>query len=85
MTNTLILAFAGSYLNIIIFVYQINANANYIFNDSNIAIEVITGIGGSIGIIATVPLVAFISSVLTVKLKGKKNKRISSAKRGDKL
>ncbi len=84
MTNTLILAFAGSYLNIIIFVYQINANANYIFNDSNIAIEVITGIGGSIGIIATVPLVAFISSVLTVKIKGKKNKRISSAKRGDK-
>ncbi|MDD5923194.1 MAG: YibE/F family protein [Clostridia bacterium] len=84
MTNTLILAFAGSYLNIIIFVYQINANANYIFNDSNIAIEVITGIGGSVGIIATVPLVAFISSILTVKIKGRKNNRISSAKRGDK-
>ncbi len=80
MTNTLILAFAGSYLNIIIYVYQINAHPNFIFNDSNITIEVIRGIAGSIGIIGTVPLVALISSILTVKIRGRKgNKKSKTA------
>lgn len=74
MTNTLILAFLGSYLNTVLYVYNINAEFDYIFNDSNIAIEVIRGIGGSIGIIATVPLVALISSILIPKRHRKKDK-----------
>ena len=68
MANTLILAFAGSSLNLIIYIYQIDAQFNFVMNDSNITIEIIRGVAGSIGIILTVPLVAAISAFLISKL-----------------
>lgn len=62
MSNTLILAFAGGSLNTIIMLYASNMSTNQIMNLDVLCIEVIQGLSGSIGIILTVPITAFIAS-----------------------
>ena len=62
MANTLILAFAGSSLNVLILFQVYDYPMIQIFNADSIAIELIRGVAGSIGIILTVPLVAFLSA-----------------------
>lgn len=62
MANTLILAFAGGSLNTIIMLYASNMSKNQILNLDVLCIEVIQGLAGSIGIILTVPITAFIAS-----------------------
>ena len=64
MANTLILAFAGTSLNMLILIYSYNMNYNQIFNSNTIAIEIIQAISGSLSIIFTVPIVSFISAEL---------------------
>lgn len=64
MANTLILAFTGTSLNMLILIYSYNMNFNQIFNSNTIAIEIIQAISGSFAVIFTVPLVAFISATL---------------------
>ena len=57
MANTLILAFAGSSLNVLLFrIYDYPLIQ--LFNADTIAIEVIRGLAGSIGILLCVPLAA---------------------------
>jgi len=68
MSNTLILAFAGSSLNMILFIIAYGMPYRQIINLDFIVAEVIQGISGSIGIILTVPITALISSNLTKKL-----------------
>lgn len=82
MSNTLILAFAGSSLNIIIIIMALNMQYHQIFNLNLISTELIQGIAGSIGIIMTVPITALVSvvmikdldRVLTVSNKSKNSK-----------
>lgn len=62
MANTLILAFAGSSLNTLLLLQIYDYPAIQIFNTDAIAIEFIRGVAGSIGILLTVPLVAFLSA-----------------------
>lgn len=62
MANTLILAFAGSALNMLILFQVYDYPALQIINSDGIAVELIQGVAGSIGIVLTIPLVAFISS-----------------------
>lgn len=64
MANTLILAFAGSSLNMLILFRVFNYPYLQIFNSDLMTIEIIQGLSGSIGIVLTVPLVAFITSTL---------------------
>lgn len=64
MANTLILAFAGSSINTLILLQVYDYPFIQIFNTDAIAEELIRGVAGSIGIILTVPLVAFLSSQL---------------------
>lgn len=64
MANTLILAFTGTSLNMLILIYSYNMNYYQIFNSNTIAIEIIQAISGSFAVIFTVPLVAFISATL---------------------
>lgn len=64
MSNTLILAFAGSSLNIILFMAAYGMPYRQIINLDFLVSEVIQGVSGSIGIILTVPITAFISSYL---------------------
>lgn len=62
MSNTLILAFAGNSLNMMLMIYSYGVGFQQLMNTDFIAIEVIRSIAGSIGIICTVPLVAFIAA-----------------------
>ncbi len=64
MANTLILAFAGSSLNMLILVQTYNIPFLQLINTDSIALEVVQSVAGSIGILLTVPLVALISARL---------------------
>ena len=69
MANTLILAFTGSSLNLLILIYSYGISFSQLINTDLIAIEILQGISGSLGIIFTVPIVAFISSKVVFKYK----------------
>lgn len=64
MANTLILAFVGSAFNILILFQVYEYPMIQILNSDMMAIEIIQGIAGSIGIIATTPLVAILCAVI---------------------
>lgn len=69
MANTLVLAFAGSSLNMMLLIYSYDVSFNQLMNTDFIAIELVRGIAGSMGIIMTVPCVAAITAVLLTKRK----------------
>lgn len=64
MSNTLILAFAGTSLCMMILIYSYGVTYIQLMNTDFIAMEVIRGIAGCMGIVFTVPAVAYISAVL---------------------
>jgi len=64
MTCTLILAFAGTSLNMMILIYSGGTSLNQLINSDFMVIEIIRSIAGSLGIILTIPAVAFVSSVM---------------------
>ncbi|BCJ97926.1 YibE/F family protein [Anaerocolumna chitinilytica] len=64
MANTLILAFVGSAFNLLILFQVYKYPMIQILNSDMIVIEILQGIAGSIGIIATTPLVAALSAVI---------------------
>ena len=67
MANTLILAFAGSSLNMLILVQTYDIPFIQLINTDYICIEVIQSIAGAMGILFTVPIVAFISALVMAK------------------
>ncbi len=67
MANTLILAFAGSSLNMLILVQTYDIPYIQLINTDYICIEVIQSIAGAMGILFTVPIVAFISALVMAK------------------
>lgn len=67
MSNTLILAFAGSSLNMILFIIAYGMPYRQIVNLDFLVAEIIQGVSGSIGIILTVPITALIASNLIKK------------------
>ena len=69
MANTLILAFAGSSLNMLILVQTYDIPFLQLINTDSIALEVVQSVAGSVGILLTVPLVAFISARLMARRK----------------
>ena len=69
MSNTLILAFAGGSINILIITYAYNMSYLEYFNKYDIGIELLRGIAGSMGVILTVPFVSIIASILLKKEK----------------
>ena len=64
MTNTLILAFFGSSFTLILYLYSLGLQPHQLFSSAYLAREVISGISSSIGVILSVPITAFISSIL---------------------
>lgn len=62
MSNTLVLAFAGNSLNMMILIYSYGVSFNQLINTDFVAIEVIRAVAGSMGIVLTVPFVAAISA-----------------------
>ncbi len=68
MANTLILAFAGSSFTLLLLIYFYNITPTQLLNTDMVAREVIQGLAGSIGIVLTVPIVAFLSArIETIK------------------
>lgn len=67
MTSTLILAFTGSALNTLIVIYSYNVPYYQLINTDMIGIEIIQGIAGSIAVVLTVPIVAFLSAELLIR------------------
>ena len=78
MTNTLILAFSGASVNMLLLFQVYDYPLIQIFNTDAMAMEVIRGIAGSIGIVLTVPLVAALSAWL---MKPQPAKPLPQAKR----
>ena len=69
MANTLILAFTGSSLNLMLLIYSYGIPYAQIINTDLIAIEILQGICGSFGIILTVPIAAYTASkIVTSKI-----------------
>ena len=62
MSNTLILAFVGGSITTLMLNYSYNLPVNQLMNSYNIGIEIMQGISGSIGIVLTVPITAFIAA-----------------------
>jgi len=67
MANTLILAFTGSSLNLMLLIYSYGVPYNQLMNTDLIAIEILQGISGSLGIILTVPIVAYAASKIVTR------------------
>lgn len=67
MTNTLILAFAGSSLNMIIMIYSYGVTFTQLINTDFVAVELIRSIAGSMGIILCVPAVSMIASWIVTR------------------
>ena len=72
MANTLVLAVAGSSLNMIILIYSYQVTFTQLMNTDFIAIEFVRSIAGSMGIILSVPCAAAITAAL---LTGKKKEK----------
>ena len=58
MANTLVLAFAGSSLNMMVLIYSYQVSFNQLMNTDFVAVELVRAVAGSMGIILTVPSVA---------------------------
>lgn len=68
MANTLVLAFAGTGLNMMIFIYAYDVSYTQLINTDFVAMEIIRALAGSLGMILTVPLVALVAaSVFSAK------------------
>ena len=77
MANTLILAFAGSSMNMLLLFQIYDYPTLQIINSDMMAIEIIQGVAGSTGIILTVPLVAFLSAYF-MSMPVKKRKTVNA-------
>lgn len=64
MSNTLILAYVGSSINFVVILYAYNYSVHQILSMYSIAIEIMSGIAGTMGIILTVPFTSFICALL---------------------
>lgn len=71
MSNTLILAFTGTSINTLVFIYAYGYGLNQTINMYSIGIEIIQGISATLGVIFTVPIGAYVNAVL---LESKKKK-----------
>lgn len=67
MTNTLILAYVGGALTLILLFLACDMGLTEILNKETISEEVISAIAGSMGVVFTVPITAIIYSVLNRK------------------
>ena len=69
MANTLVLAFAGSSLNMMVLIFSYRVSFLQLMNTDFIAVEAVRAVAGSLGIIFTVPCVAVITAWLLSRKK----------------
>ena len=73
MSNTLILALFGSSLNTFILTMAYEIPFSQLLNTDFIIVEVVRGIAGTVGVIMTIPFVAFLSARVLAKRQETKN------------
>lgn len=71
MSNTLILAYAGGSMHLMLLLMAYNVSFGEIINRELIASEVVRALAGSIGLIVTIPLTAVLAGVMVKKSKAK--------------
>ncbi|MFP4198416.1 MAG: YibE/F family protein [Halanaerobium sp.] len=71
MSNTLILAYAGSSLSLFILFYHFSDGWIELVNMDLVATEIIRGLAGTVGLIITIPITAFSAAVLYKKMGSK--------------
>lgn len=69
MSNTLILAFTGGSLSILVINYAYDLQYAQMINSYSIGIEIMQGVAGSLGVILTVPFVSIICAFFMPKAK----------------
>lgn len=67
MSNTLILAYVGSGINLLMIIYAYSYQMHQIINLYSIGIEIMSGLAGTMGIILTVPFTAGVTTLLMKK------------------
>jgi len=72
MSNTLILAYAGSSLSLFILFYHFSDGWIELVNMDLVATEIIRGLAGTVGLIITIPITAFSAALLYHKLDSEK-------------
>lgn len=72
MSNTLILAYVGGSLNLIMIIYAYSYQMHQIMNMYSIAVEIMRGVAGTMGIILTVPFTSLITTLLLCRRKADK-------------
>jgi uncharacterized membrane protein len=75
MTNTLILAFIGGDFALMVFIYARGYSFYHLFSSSFIALETISGLSSSLGMILAIPLTALIASTLIASSKFEEQQR----------
>lgn len=73
MSNALILAFIGGSLSLVLFMHATNTSFHQFINNEFIAMEVITGVSGSVGSVLAAPFTALIAAKLLTRF-GKNEK-----------
>lgn len=71
MVNTLILAYAGTSIPMLLLFMAYETDLKTVFNMDVVATEVVRSLSGSIGLILTIPITAMIASYYSKKRKGK--------------
>lgn len=79
MTNTLILAFLGNDFALILYLYSLGLQSNQLLSSSFLAIEVVSGISSSIGLILAIPITVVITALV---LTGRKKPRGTTRQQG---
>ena len=81
MTNTLILAFLGSEFTLCIFLYTRGLTFYHLFSTAFVALETISGLASSIGMVLAIPLTALIASTLIEKTSAQEKSGASKRKK----
>lgn len=69
MSNTLILAFLGNSLTLILYLYSLGLQTHQLLSSAYVSIEVIGSISSSIGVILAIPLTALITALILTRKK----------------
>ena len=80
MTNTLILAFVGSGLIVMIYLVSLEPSYQQLMSTGYLSVEVVQGVASSVGVILAVPLSVLIGTILYGSSKGKKEEKPAKRK-----
>ena len=72
MANTLVLAYIGSSLSVVLLLVAYNHSLMEVFNKEMIIVEMLQTLSGSFGILLTIPLTSFVCSFLYIRANKKR-------------